>query len=46
MPCGSVDDLVDAGEREGVLWASLVKVFEVDTKAPGFVLFGYHNQIR
>ena len=45
MPCGSIDDLVDARERERVLWTSLVKVFKIDTKALGFVLFWYHYQV-
>ena len=45
MPCGSIDDLVDAREREGVLWAGLVKVFEIDAKALGFVLFWYYYQV-
>ena len=45
MPCGSIDDLVDAGEGERILWTGLVKVFEIDTKAPGFVLFWYHYQV-
>ena len=40
MPCGSIDDLVDARERERVLWTGLVKVFEIDPEVPGFVLFG------
>ena len=40
MPCGSIDDLVNAREGERVLWTGLVKVFEIDVEAPGFVLFG------
>ena len=40
MPCCSVDDLVDARERERVLWTGLVKVFKIDAEALGFVLFG------
>ena len=40
MSCGGVDDLVEGREGEGILGASLVKVFEVDAQAPGFVLFG------
>ena len=40
MPCGSIDDLVDARERERILWTGLVKVFEIDTKAPGLSFFG------
>ena len=31
MSCGSVDNLIDAGEGEGILWASLVEVLEIDT---------------
>ena len=31
VPCGSIDNLVDAGEREGILRASLVKVIEIDS---------------
>ena len=42
---GSIDDLIDVGKGERILWTSLVKVFEIDTKAPGFVLFGYHYQV-
>ena len=30
VTCGSVDDLINAGKREGILRASLVKVFEID----------------
>ena len=45
MSCGSVDDLVDAREGEGILGASLVEVFEIDAEAPGFVLLWYHYQI-
>ena len=30
VPCGSVDNLIDAREGEGILWASLIKVLEVD----------------
>ena len=40
MPRGSIDDLVDAGEGERILWTGLIKVFKIHTKAPGFVLFG------
>ena len=46
MSCGGVDDLVDAREGEGILGASLVEVFEVDTQAPRFVLLWYHYQVR
>ena len=42
---GGIDNLIDAGEREGILWASLVEVFEINTKALGFVLLWYHYQI-
>ena len=35
--CG-IDDLIDAREGKGILGPSLVKVFEVDSQAPGFVL--------
>ena len=45
MSCGSVDDLINAGEGEGILRASLVEVFEIDTQAPGFVLLWYHHQV-
>ena len=31
VSCGSVDDLIDAGEGEWILGASLVKVLEIDT---------------
>ena len=30
---------------EGVLRAGFVEVFEIDTKAPGFVLLWYHDQV-
>ena len=43
VSCGSIDNLIDAGEREGILWASLVEVFKIDTQAPGFVLLWYHH---
>ena len=46
MSYGGVDDLVDVRERKRVLWTGLVKVFEIGTKAPGFVLFWYHYQVR
>ena len=42
---GSIDNLIDAGEGEGILWASLVKVFKINTQAPGFVLLSYHHQV-
>ena len=45
MSCGSIDDLIDAGAREGILRASLVEVFEIDAQAPGFVLLWYHHQV-
>ena len=38
--CG-IDDLIDAREGKGILGASLVKVFEVDAQALGFVLLWY-----
>ena len=31
VSCGSVDNLIDAREGEGILGASLVKVLEIDT---------------
>ena len=31
VSCGSVDDLIDAGEGEGILGASLIEVLEIDT---------------
>ena len=31
VSCSSVDNLIDAGEGEGILGASLVKVLEIDT---------------
>ena len=31
VSCGSVNNLIDAGEGEGILRASLVEVFEIDT---------------
>ena len=45
MSCGGVDDLINAGEGEGILRASLVEVLEIDTQAPGFVLLWYHHQV-
>ena len=46
MSCGSIDDLVDAGEGEGILRAGLIKVFEIDAQAPGFILLWHHHQVR
>ena len=46
MSCCGIDDLIDAREGKGILGASLVEVFEVDTQAPGFVLLWYHYQVR
>src|SRR3954471_21893395 len=40
MSCSGIDNLIDAWEGEGILWASLVKVFKINAQAPGFVLFG------
>ena len=45
MSCGGVDDLINEGEGEGILGASLVVVFEIDAQAPGFVLHWYHHQV-
>ena len=45
MSCGGINDLVDAGEGEGILRASLVKVFEIDASSPGFILLWYHYQV-
>ena len=45
VSCGGIDNLIDTGEGEGILWASLVKVFKIDTQAPGFVLLWYHHQV-
>ena len=45
VSCGSIDNLIDAGEGEGILWASLVKVLEIDAQAPGFVILWYHHQV-
>ena len=33
MSCGGIDDLINAGEGEGILRASLIEVFEIDTGA-------------
>ena len=33
------------GRGEGILRASLVEVFEIDTHAPGFVLLWYHHKV-
>ena len=43
--CGSINDLVDVGEGEGILGASLIEVFEIDAQAPGFVLLWHHHQV-
>ena len=45
VSCGSVDDLINAGEGEGILRASLVEVFEIDAQAPGFILLSHHHQV-
>ena len=45
MSCGGVDDLVNAGEGEEILRASVVEVFEIDAQAPGFALLWYHHQV-
>ena len=45
MSRGSIDNLIDEWEREGILRASLVEVFETDTQASGFVLLWYHHQV-
>src|SRR4051812_5195175 len=45
VSCGGVDNLINAGEGEGILWASLVKVFKINAHAPGFVLPWYHHQV-
>ena len=34
MSRGSINNLIDAREREGILRASLVEVFEIDAQAP------------
>ena len=31
VSCGSIDNLINAGEEEGILSASLVEVLEIDT---------------
>ena len=46
MSCGSIDDLINAGEREGILRAVLVEVFKIDTKTLGLALLRYYNQVR
>ena len=43
MSYGSIDDLIDAWEGEGILSASFIEVFEIDAKALGFVLLLYHH---
>ena len=30
VSCGGIDNLIDAGEGEGILWASLIEVFKID----------------
>ena len=45
VSCGSVDDLIEAGEGKGILWAGLVKVLKIDTQAPRFVLLWYRYQV-
>ena len=46
VSCYGIDDLIDAREGKGILGASLVKVFEVDAQAPGFVLLWFDYQVR
>src|SRR3954462_7573885 len=46
VSCGGIDDLINSREGKGILWAGLIKVFEVDTQAPGFVLLWSHSQVR
>ena len=45
MSCGGVNDLINAGEGEGILRAGFVEVFEIDAQALGFVLLWYHHQV-
>ena len=45
MSCGGVNDLINAGEGEGILRAGLVEVFEIDTQVPGFVILWYRHQV-
>ena len=40
MSCGSIDNLIDAGEGEGILWESFIKVFEVDKRRQDLSFFG------
>ena len=39
MSRGCINNLIDVGEREGILRAGLVEVFEIDAYAPGFISF-------
>ena len=45
MSHGCINNLVNAGQWEGVLRASLIEVFEIDTKAPGLILLRHHDQV-
>ena len=45
MSGGSINDLIDAWEGEGILWANFIEVLEVDTKVSGFILLWYHHQV-
>ena len=45
VSCGGIDNLIDTGEGEGILWAGLIKVLKIDAQAPGFVLLWYHHQV-
>src|SRR3954465_11736836 len=45
VSCGGIDDLINSGGGKGIFWAGLIKVFEGDAQAPGFVLLWYHCQV-
>ena len=45
VSCSGVDNLIDAGEGEGILRASLIEVFKIDAQLSGFVLLWYHHHV-
>ena len=45
MFCSGINNLIDAGEGEGIVGAGLVEVFEIDAQVPGPILLWYHDQI-
>ena len=45
MTCGSVHELVNSGNQEGVLWACFVEVCLVNADPPFSIWFFNHNYI-